>query len=156
MAFFVQALFAIGFTRAIGQVYAPNAVGVGNWRAVIVGNEKSGEMTVNDADDGVGVFLLAPAPVPAAYPNFSQLGDEVELRSYMLTLVLGFPLATAPLATPTVQRGIIFTWVELPAFPGLTFAIVYVNGDPTIGPDVLVLADPAELTLIRRNPALPP
>lgn len=156
-ALFTQALFAIGYTRAMGYVLGPNALddalGAGPaWSCLIVGNEKSGMFTVHDTDEGAGIFLVEPAPNPAGY---SPIGDLVEFRSYMATLVLTVPTSTAPLTTSRVQQGIIFAWVMLPSFPGPFFALVYVTGEGQVGPDPLVLVDPAELTLLRKNPFFP-
>lgn len=150
MPFATQDLFAMGFSRSMGCIAGPDAAaGAGNWRAYVIGHE-NGEMRVRDADEGANYFKTAPAPNP---PGFSPFGDRVTLQSHMGTVVFGETPAQNPLTTPTVQEGIIFEWVQLPSFPGPIFALVYVT--PANGADVLLLVDPTELSLARKNPFFP-
>ena len=143
-------LVTTAFSRDLSFVFSGDGA-VSPFKAyTLTGTAEAGQWEFLAADGGNSVFGVLGVATPA---GFSPFGDLVLFRSISLSATQFNPVSANPLTTDVVVQAIIFGWVEFEDFAGTTFAFMTIPQPG--GGDRFVVALPAELSMIRKNPAFP-
>lgn len=149
----MNSLVGVGFGRQAFEVFGGDGTLVNPWRLIALGDPSS-EVRIAEPE-GFGTYTIFPFDVPLVPPaGFSPTGDVVAVRpnAHQYDTFPSPPTGTLDLGAEF--QAVTWAWAGSSELGGGAFPLLYVVGRDG-RPDRWFFAVPAEVRLVKKNPAFP-